>query len=101
MVSLWHWATLAHWAEYCVLGMLVFLYLRNVRGMAGAVTWGVAVPVGLIFACLDELHQRLIPGRMCALQDVGADTVGYLCGLAIAFAIKRNGRRAGDTPHGG
>jgi VanZ family protein len=32
----------------------------------------------IIFAVLDELHQKLIPGRTCSVRDVASDVTGIL-----------------------
>lgn len=56
------------------------------------------LPTGacLFYACLDELHQYFVPGRVCSAGDVAIDSVGFLsailvCNLIFLFLRKKNG----------
>lgn len=39
-------------------------------------SWKIAVFVCMIYACTDEFHQLLVPGRYGTLRDVGYDMLG-------------------------
>jgi hypothetical protein len=95
---------LAHLIEYSVLGSLLGFWVvtRGGAGRGGGATgalpgraqdgrprwhpaaWLVAAAVA--FAGLDEVHQRLIPGREMDFWDFGADTAGVVLGLVVALA---------------
>ena len=72
----------AHFAEFAVLGLLLFLCLKGVRHI-------VSMPwiVGTIYAVTDEIHQYFVPGRACELTDVIIDSIGVVCGIMIALII--------------
>ena len=50
-----------------------------------------AVTIAFIFCIImsisDEIHQIFIPGRSAEFRDVGIDTLGVCCGLALAGII--------------
>ncbi len=54
-----------------------------------------AVGVGVLYGTLDELTQRIVPGRSCELADLLADAMGALagtllfCGLDLAYRHMR------------
>ena len=65
----------AHFAEFAMLGLLwggcSRAYGRRLW------LWGLAV------GAIDECLQFLSPGRAPMLMDVGIDTAGFLCGVAL------------------
>ena len=65
---------LAHAGEYAVLGAL----LLRATGRAG-----LAVALGALYAVSDEIHQTFVPGRAGSPVDVGIDTLGIVCGVAV------------------
>jgi VanZ family protein len=75
---------LAHFIEYSILGIALRFWTEG-RGGATAQARrrriaGV-LAAGLVFAALDEAHQRFIPGRTASVWDFTADA----CGLVIGF----------------
>ena len=47
----------------------------------------------IIFAILDELHQKLIPGRAYSIRDIASNVTGILAATIftlIAFRVIRN-----------
>jgi VanZ family protein len=42
-----------------------------------------------VYGLLDELHQLLVPGRMCALDDWIADIIGGIIGILLLVILKR------------
>ena len=65
----------AHFSEYAVFGWLIARALRDARG------WQLhhallAVALAGTYAVSDELHQRFVPGRTAAFDDVLIDTLG-------------------------
>lgn len=83
---------LAHFAEYALLGILVFMALDR-RALRRAVY--LAVLTASAYAVTDELHQLFVPGRVADPADWGVDTLGALTGvLLLAYASRRlSGRR--------
>ncbi|MGG6313257.1 VanZ family protein [Paenibacillus macerans] len=48
-----------------------------------------AILLSFLYACSDELHQMLTPGRTALFQDVLLDTIGAACGTLFAFILIR------------
>ena len=42
------------------------------------------------FAALDELHQKLIPGRTCSVKDMTSDMTGILAAIIFTLLIFRS-----------
>lgn len=83
----------AHFAEYAVMGVLVY----GILAMSGrfskrcllAVLW-VAVS-----AAADELHQYFVPGRWASVSDVLLDTCGGVVGVILcAIYLSHKKRKA-------
>lgn len=79
---------LAHVVQYGVLAVLVARVVRVVVPSVGRVTgrvllgWilRVVVPVCLLVAALDEVHQGLVASRSGSTADVGYDALGIIIG---------------------
>ena len=87
----------AHFAEYLVLGVLLFVALRCTwpesspsRLMLGAVVLASA------YAVTDEFHQSFVPGRLCDPADWLTDTLGATLGAVIVLALSK---RSGAAEH--
>ena len=83
---------LAHFSEYCLMGVLLF------------VIWSQWIPRNKVFtlmilswvflsAGLDEIHQLFVDGRDGNVIDVLIDTLGGAFGLFVSFRIARLFRR--------
>ena len=70
----------AHLAEFGVLGLLWGGGWRA-YGRRGLWLWGLPTAV------MDECLQFLSPGRAPMVLDVGIDTAGYLCGVAMVWLV--------------
>ena len=71
---------MAHFAEFCSLGILLswlFAMRRKKTLLLPAAVWGG------IAACIDEMLQHFAPGRAPRLTDVILDTAGVLAGIGI------------------
>jgi len=64
---------IAHFGEYLIFALLTF-NRRQKRYV---------MPLILLFAIADELHQKFIPGREVEISDLGFNFVGILCGWLI------------------
>ena len=75
----------AHFAEFAMLGLLWGGCSRTY----GRRLW----PWGLVVGAIDECLQFLSPGRAPMLMDVGIDTAGFLCGVAVVWVFVRLRRK--------
>ena len=76
---------MAHFTIYLVLGILVFLMLKeyNIKN-----TIIVSLLICMIYALTDEIHQLFIVGRSGNLIDCLIDTLGSIIGIFV-LNIKR------------
>lgn len=79
---------LAHFGEYAVLGILVYLiwcpWLKRGRGLYALVLLWVFAS-----AACDEIHQLFVPGRWGSFADVCLDTAGGAFGMLLCLLITR------------
>jgi VanZ family protein len=79
-----------HFGEYGVLAFMAFLALAEDKFR---INWKrfITVAIGLVmFAILDELHQKLIPGRTCSIKDVASDVTGVLAAIVFTLLVFRS-----------
>jgi VanZ family protein len=77
-----------HVLLYVPLAVLVFGALRRTYPHLPLAHYGIAtVLLCSAFGVLDELHQRLIPGRSCDVGDMIADAIGSALGVAASMAL--------------
>lgn len=79
---------LAHFTEFCTLGML-FSWLY---GMLVTKAWQrTALPFlwGTLAACVDETIQCFVPDRGPGIKDVGIDVLGVTLGVVIIYFITK------------
>lgn len=81
---------IAHFVEYAVLTLLLWLALRSTPALARAAA-PVAFAIAVLYAITDELHQSFVPGRYPDVRDVLVDALGALA--ALWLARKHLGRR--------
>jgi VanZ family protein len=79
----------AHFAEYTVFGVLLFVAVlrRTTPRLALAVI--IAVACASLYGVSDEFHQLFVPGRACDPVDWLVDTCGATLGASVTFAIKK------------
>lgn len=82
----------AHLFIYFILGILIISLLREYRDIDIKMIL-LAVFLGLLYACSDEVHQLFIKGRSCEVRDVLIDTVGVSLGVLLYSLIYRFRRR--------
>ena len=76
---------LAHMFEF---GMLCFLFFRILKSIEKRhIYWDLfwAVVFSILYACSDEYHQLMIPGRIGTYRDVLIDTAGILISAWLIF----------------
>ena len=76
----------AHVTEYMILGVLLFLTL-GAYGLRRV--FSLALLTGVLYAALDEYHQRFVPGRSGEIKDVLIDACGLLLGLVLTQGAGR------------
>jgi len=85
----------AHFVEYAILGVLAWRTLHRDPAFgsfsAGRRFW-LALLFCALYASSDEFHQRFVPTRQPAVQDVLLDTCGSAFGLLAVWSLRR--RRA-------
>ena len=89
--------TAAHFTIFGLLGFLLLL-LFGEYGFNCKRRLLYTVIAAFLYACSDEIHQSLVPGRSAQISDIIVDTLGALCGGAIAnvllFLIKKLKRKS-------
>ena len=78
------WDKLLHVIEYFFLGILGY---RAYRNSYKYITIMISM-FGIIFGCIDEMWQSLIPGRNPSYYDVIADGIGVILGVITIRMIE-------------
>ena len=83
---------LAHIFLYFLLGGTSFLFavmlpVKTVAKARPAISGGIALVISLLYACLDEVHQSFVPGRVAQIQDVGVDAIGFVFSIVLFMAM--------------
>ncbi len=76
----------AHFTEYLILGVSLFLTVRDLRKRA---SFWIPWVIGAVYAVSDEVHQYFVPGRSCEVRDMIIDACGVLVGVAICRWVAR------------
>lgn len=77
----------AHFVEFCILGLEWVGYRRAMRG-ARHVPWWVIAVAGPLTAICDELLQ-FISARGPMVSDVLLDCAGYFCGVSVLIFCRK------------
>ena len=77
---------LAHFTIYLILGVLVYLYIKEFNISNKFI---ISLLICILYAISDEIHQLFIVGRSGKIIDVLIDSLGSLTGI---FIIKKVGR---------
>ena len=84
----------AHFSEYLVFGVLLFVALRCT--VPERALWALvlaAIAIASLYGVTDEFHQSFVPNRMCDPADWLTDTLGATLGsVSAALIAKRKGR---------
>ncbi len=75
----------AHFTEFLILGISLFLTVRDLRKRA---SFWIPWVIGAAYAVSDEIHQYFVPGRSCEVRDMIIDICGVLAGVAIMKIIQ-------------
>ena len=77
----------AHFMEYLILGVLVFLTLREFK----INNIYLMILICFLYACSDEIHQLFVAGRSCSFVDVLIDSFGST--IAIILLDRRKEKK--------
>lgn len=79
----------AHMTEYAILFLLSYLAMVKISmSQSRFYNRSIAVLISLLYACSDEMHQLLVPGRSGRMIDVGIDMAGVLIVLVCMLLSK-------------
>lgn len=83
----------AHLGVYFVLGILIFSFVGEFM-MLNYKSMLLSIGISFLYACSDEIHQLLVPGRSGQVIDVILDTIGASIGIVIfSFIMKMINKR--------
>ncbi len=77
--------TLAHMAEFALLGVLVCAFVLTFSARARWLLCGLGFCAGA--AVSDEIHQLFMPGRTFQWEDIAVDTGGAALGMAAFLLV--------------
>lgn len=80
----------AHFSLYLVLGVLVYLNVKDVKKINPII---ISLIFCILYACSDEIHQIFINERTAKILDVFIDSVGSLTGILIIYLISSRKRK--------
>ncbi len=83
---------LGHMAEFGILAVTIafpLFYCHQKRGWK-LVIW--CEGIGILYACMDEIHQLFVPERSGQLTDVLIDSIGLTLGLIFFLLVLRGWR---------
>ena len=83
----------SHVVEYFILAFLLY------RAFSGSFNKNILylliypASLSILYAMSDELHQSIVPGRSCSIQDVLIDTIGIITFFVINIFVLRKIKR--------
>ena len=77
---------IAHFSLYTIVGILL-MSLACTYEFTEFKRGGISFLIGLMYACLDELHQFFISERSAQMTDVMIDSMGVLFGILLVMLI--------------
>ena len=77
----------AHFAVFGMLGVLLYITISLYPNAIRLQKIVLPLSLGILYACIDELHQYFVPGRACQIRDVCIDTAGVLAGVLLVLGI--------------
>ncbi|MEG0823004.1 MAG: VanZ family protein [Erysipelotrichaceae bacterium] len=83
---------LAHFSEYALLGILIFIVIKLYTNNLAILTFG-SISYSFIVACIDELIQTQVPGRSGCFTDVMIDVSGATIFILISVIVVLEKRR--------
>jgi VanZ family protein len=81
--------------HFCEYGILTFMTFLSFAGKDFKIRFRNVIFIALsliLFAILDELHQKLIPGRTYSLRDIASNVTGILAAISFTLLVFRSVR---------
>ena len=78
----------AHLSLYLILGILVISLLREYMVINTKLVL-LSLLICFLYACSDEIHQLVVPGRSGEVRDVLIDTLGACLGVSFYYLVFR------------
>jgi VanZ family protein len=78
--------------HFCQYGLLAFLTLLSFAGEEFRVGFrkaAILIPALMLMAFLDELHQKLIPGRTYSINDMLSNMTGIFAAALFTYIVFR------------
>ena len=63
----------------------IFLFISLIKGEKNYSLFLLSVAILIVYGISDEIHQFFIPGRFCAILDLGFDFIGILFASMVYF----------------
>ena len=82
----------AHFGIYFILGFLLMSYITEYKIISTKAIL-IAFSIAFIYACSDEIHQLLVPGRSGRILDVLIDSIGSFCGIEVDILLHKLRRK--------
>ena len=82
----------AHLVVYLILGILILSFVNEFMILDYRALL-LSLFVSFLYACSDEIHQLMVPGRSGQLSDVILDTVGSGIGILLFTFIMRKWKK--------
>ncbi|MCK4997686.1 VanZ family protein [Candidatus Pacearchaeota archaeon] len=79
-----HLAVIYHFSAFFFFGLFLMISATKGRRKEFFIP---AIILSIIYACLDELHQYLIPRKYCSFGDILTDSAGIFFAFLIYFSI--------------
>jgi VanZ family protein len=81
---------LAHFSEYFILALLVFISLRKSTRLNISHSLLISLVWCILYAASDEFHQIFTPGRQPQVRDVLIDVSGSFVSLLLARKVNQS-----------
>ena len=73
---------LAHTIEFFIFGLCLINVIKDYKKI-NIKTVLICIPIGMLYAITDEIHQLFISGRGAQIQDIVIDTMGIVLGILV------------------
>lgn len=84
---------LLHFCEYGILSFMSFLSFAEKQFKINYKKFMMITVSLVLFAILDELHQKLIPGRAYSIRDIASNVTGIMAAVVFTVVVFRQIRR--------
>ncbi len=91
---------LDYFIHFCEYGFMAFLTFMAFSGRSFYISykrWIVLTGGLILFALLDELHQKLIPGRTYNIKDFLSNATGIIAAMVFCISVFKTIRHKANT----